>query len=68
MVTLILEEADISYHKPPLSKSFMQTADAPLQDCGRLVILTIRPTFRATSVCDYGIFSNTDSSAYRTSG
>lgn len=31
-ITLISEESDTPYHKPPLSKSFMQTADAPLQE------------------------------------
>lgn len=30
-VTLIAREADLPYHKPPLSKSFMKDADAPLQ-------------------------------------
>ncbi|MGB1008277.1 MAG: NAD(P)/FAD-dependent oxidoreductase [Thiolinea sp.] len=30
-ITLISAEADIPYHKPPLSKSFMQTTDTPLQ-------------------------------------
>ncbi|MBE0413718.1 FAD-dependent oxidoreductase [Yoonia sp.] len=30
-VTLVSDEADLPYHKPPLSKSFMKQADAPLQ-------------------------------------
>ncbi|MFW5654198.1 MAG: NAD(P)/FAD-dependent oxidoreductase [Roseicyclus sp.] len=30
-VALISDDADLPYHKPPLSKSFMKTADAPLQ-------------------------------------
>lgn len=30
-VTLLSEEPDLPYHKPPLSKSFMKQADAPLQ-------------------------------------
>ncbi|TNF21451.1 MAG: NAD(P)/FAD-dependent oxidoreductase [Rhodobacteraceae bacterium] len=30
-VTLISADADFPYHKPPLSKSFMKTPDAPLQ-------------------------------------
>lgn len=30
-LTLISADADLPYHKPPLSKSFMKTGDAPLQ-------------------------------------
>jgi 3-phenylpropionate/trans-cinnamate dioxygenase ferredoxin reductase subunit len=30
-IVLISEEDDLPYHKPPLSKSFMRTADAQLQ-------------------------------------
>lgn len=30
-ITLISDEDDLPYHKPPLSKSFMKAADAPLQ-------------------------------------
>lgn len=30
-ITLVSDEADLPYHKPPLSKSFMKEADTPLQ-------------------------------------
>jgi 3-phenylpropionate/trans-cinnamate dioxygenase ferredoxin reductase component len=30
-VTLVSDESDLPYHKPPLSKSFMKDAEAPLQ-------------------------------------
>ena len=30
-LTLISADGDMPYHKPPLSKSFMKTQDAPLQ-------------------------------------
>ncbi len=30
-IVLVSEETDLPYHKPPLSKSFMKTPDAPLQ-------------------------------------
>ena len=30
-VTLVSDESDLPYHKPPLSKSFMKEADTPLQ-------------------------------------
>ena len=30
-ITLVSDEADLPYHKPPLSKSFMKEAETPLQ-------------------------------------